>query len=246
MLVSQLNITFNFNTMFENEKISATAETSMPNEEEYHLASECKSLKRLFGTTCILLFLLLISFSIASHYQWKQRVREFNFIAQVQSEIDRSSLEYDAIYTKISQKASSTPILISTTTKKITDNKPSGSIASWYDYKLPDFPDYSKNNFTAASRDYPKGTILIVCQDTIKPELKCVQVRVNDYGPDKIKHPDRAIDLSSAAFKELAPLSVGLVKVKIYTQIFVIQNREEEKVKAQDQVFIKPIHKEVN
>lgn len=230
------------------EKISATAETRMLSKEEYDAIDTDKALKRRFGAICVFLFLLFISFSIASYYQWKQRVREFDFITQVQSEIDKTSTEYDAIYTKVSQKNSSTPILISTSTKKISSKKMNGTIASWYDYSLPNFPDYSKENFTAASRDFPKGTLLIVCEDTIKPELKCVQVRVNDYGPDMVEHPDRDIDLSSAAFKELAPLSVGLVKVRIYTKLHVgteplrfLELNDELK-----KVFIDPIHKEVN
>ena len=83
----------------------------------------------------------------------------------------------------------------------------STGVASWYDYSLPNYPDYSKTHFTSASKDYPKGTYLLVC------EKKCVIVRVNDYGPAR---DDRVIDLSSAAFKELSPLSKGVIKVKIY------------------------------
>lgn len=111
-------------------------------------------------------------------------------------------------------------------------------MASWYDYGLKNFPNYSKNNFTAASRDYPRGTKLKVCRidKTLKvdeigfsygaisyeaknPDLipytefvKCVEVWVNDY----VENPGVIIDLSSAAFKELAPLSRGLVEVKVF------------------------------
>ena len=86
-------------------------------------------------------------------------------------------------------------------------------IASWYNYSLPGYPNYAKYNLTAASRDYPRNTMLQVCTDTIKKT--CVVVRVNDYGPDPVKHPDRGIDLSQRAFKELAPLKKGLTKVTI-------------------------------
>lgn len=80
--------------------------------------------------------------------------------------------------------------------------------ASWYDYSLKGFPDYSKTNLTAASTYYPRGTKVEVCSSD-----KCVIVRINDYGPAKAVHPDRVIDLSSAAFKELAPLSKGVLEV---------------------------------
>jgi len=79
-------------------------------------------------------------------------------------------------------------------------------VASWYDYDLKDYPDYSKDHLTCASRDYPKGTMLEVTYGD-----KSVVCRVNDW----IEHPDRIIDLSSMAFKELAPLSVGLLEVII-------------------------------
>lgn len=102
--------------------------------------------------------------------------------------------------------------------------------ASWYDYQLKGYPNYSKENYTAASRDYPRGTKLRVCrygtscyegfcvsgkwqfpdkQGNFKE--KCVDVRVNDY----VENPDVIIDLSSVAFKALAPLSRGIIDVEI-------------------------------
>lgn len=87
--------------------------------------------------------------------------------------------------------------------------KPSGK-ASWYDYSLKGYPDYSKTNLTAAARDWPRGTKLNVCTDS-----KCVVVRVNDFGPALAVHPDRIIDLSSYAFTQLAPLSAGVVDVVV-------------------------------
>src|SRR3990167_8042070 len=79
-------------------------------------------------------------------------------------------------------------------------------IASWYDYELPEYPDYSKNHQTCASRDYNRGIYLIVSYGS-----NMVICRVNDY----IEHPDRIIDLSSVAFKKLAPLSLGLLPVEV-------------------------------
>ncbi len=79
--------------------------------------------------------------------------------------------------------------------------------ASWYDYYLPEYPFYSRDYDTCASRDYPKGTKLRVSTAT----GRSIVCRVNDY----IEHPDRQIDLSSHAFIALAPLSQGLVQVTI-------------------------------
>ncbi len=87
-------------------------------------------------------------------------------------------------------------------------------LASWYNYSLPGAPNYGAKNLTAASREYPRGTVLQVCREDIP--MRCVNVRVNDFGPDEKIHPDRAIDLSKASFERLAPLSRGIIKVNIY------------------------------
>lgn len=89
--------------------------------------------------------------------------------------------------------------------------------ASYYDYDLKDAPEYSKTHLTAATRDWPRGTLLKVC--LVVPsgvwEKPCVEVITNDYGPNKEIHPDRIIDLSSAAFKKLSTLRAGIVNVSI-------------------------------
>lgn len=87
------------------------------------------------------------------------------------------------------------------------------AVASWYDYSLTGAPDYSRSHQTAASRSYTRGSMLRVCR--ADDPGTCVTVRVNDYGPDASVHPDREIDLSSAAFQQLAPLATGLVRVTI-------------------------------
>ncbi len=76
--------------------------------------------------------------------------------------------------------------------------------ATWYSYKHCD---------CAASPDFPKGTQLRVSL-TDHPETSVV-VTVNDYGPDRNLFPNRVIDLDSVAFKQLAPLSLGLVNVTV-------------------------------
>ena len=95
----------------------------------------------------------------------------------------------------------------------ITVDEPNGNfadakIASWYDYDLVGYPDYSKYTSTCASRDYPRETILKVIN---LKNGKSVECRVNDW----IEHPERDIDLSSFAFKQIGLLRDGLLDVKI-------------------------------
>ncbi len=75
--------------------------------------------------------------------------------------------------------------------------------ASWYKYK---------EGLFAASPDFVKGTALRVYN---LDNNKTVDVVVNDFGPERAKHPDRVIDLDRVAFAKLAPLSAGLVNVRI-------------------------------
>ncbi len=74
--------------------------------------------------------------------------------------------------------------------------------ASWYAYKKCP---------CAASPDFPKGTLVKVT-NADKPS-KTVVVKINDYGPERDKFPDRAIDLDKVAFKTLASLSAGVIRV---------------------------------
>lgn len=75
--------------------------------------------------------------------------------------------------------------------------------ASWYKYK---------NCRCAASPDFPKGTRV-----RVRSRLtgKYTVVRINDFGPERDKFPDRAIDLDAVAFKELAPLGAGTIGVTV-------------------------------
>jgi rare lipoprotein A (peptidoglycan hydrolase) len=66
----------------------------------------------------------------------------------------------------------------------------------------------SKTRATCASRDFPRYSYLIV---TNLDNGKSVRCFVNDY----IEHPDRHVDLSSHAFKQIANLKLGLIQVKI-------------------------------
>jgi hypothetical protein len=83
--------------------------------------------------------------------------------------------------------------------------------ASWYDYSLNINwvkKIWSKDHDTCALRIYERYQTYKVCSDD-----KCITCYHNDYGPAR---EDRVIDLSSHAFKQLAPLSRWLVYVKVY------------------------------
>ena len=93
---------------------------------------------------------------------------------------------------------------------KIQSIECTSGVASWYDYNLDGYPGYSLAHDTAASRDLTRySTTTVMYND------KSVVVRINDYGPDASVHPDRIIDLSSHAYKQLAPLSTGVITVQV-------------------------------
>jgi len=77
--------------------------------------------------------------------------------------------------------------------------------ASWYAYKNGNF---------AASRDFPKGTLLKVTNQASGPNQgKSVIVKINDYGPEI--QTNRIIDLDKLAFQKIGNLSDGVMPVKI-------------------------------
>jgi len=83
--------------------------------------------------------------------------------------------------------------------------------ASWYDYTLNINwveKEWSKTHDTCALRIYERYQTYKVCADD-----KCITCYHNDFWP---KREDRVIDLSSHAFKQLAPLKLGLVHVRVY------------------------------
>lgn len=75
--------------------------------------------------------------------------------------------------------------------------------ASWYGYKGGNY---------AASPDFPKGSRLRVFNTG---NGKFVDVKINDYGPERNLHPDRVVDLDKMAFKRIAPLGAGIIDVKV-------------------------------
>lgn len=85
--------------------------------------------------------------------------------------------------------------------------------ASWYGEKYRGMTTASGEPFdpdamTAAMWDVPFGTRFRVTYYD-----KSVIVKINDRGP--AKKLKRGIDLSKAAFKKLAPTSIGLLDVKV-------------------------------
>ncbi|WP_462318287.1 septal ring lytic transglycosylase RlpA family protein [Marinilabilia sp.] len=86
--------------------------------------------------------------------------------------------------------------------------------ASYYANSLKGNPTssgepYHPDSLTAAHRTLPFGTFLNV-ENT--ENGKTVVVKINDRGPFA---DDRIIDLSRAAFKQIAPLSDGGIEVKV-------------------------------
>jgi len=105
--------------------------------------------------------------------------------------------------------------------KNLTYSEPEPEViiklATWYDYDLNREDQkcrskdcYSLFNDTCASRDYPKGTMLVVERAGWETAVVC---RVNDYGPEEWTGKD--IDLSSHAFNSLSPLENGVIEVYI-------------------------------
>ncbi len=75
--------------------------------------------------------------------------------------------------------------------------------ASWYKYKNGNF---------AASPDFKKGSVLRV---TNLANGKFIDVTINDFGPERAKHPDRVVDLDKVAFQKIASTRDGLIKIKV-------------------------------
>jgi rare lipoprotein A len=89
-------------------------------------------------------------------------------------------------------------------------------LASWYSVEssgniTANGERMNNNSLTCASMDYKFNTLLRV---TNLANGKAVIVRVNDRGGFKKKY-GRIIDLTPRAFKSLAPLSQGIIKVKV-------------------------------
>jgi len=71
---------------------------------------------------------------------------------------------------------------------------------------------FDGTDYTAASRDLPPGTIVIVESLETGAATAC---RINDYGPSK-KYPERIIDISHASGGILGMHKAGLTRVRIH------------------------------
>lgn len=98
-------------------------------------------------------------------------------------------------------------------TASMTAQKMAGN-ASYYADRFHGKPTstgeaYNKNAYTAASKEFPAGTVLRV---TNVANNLVTQVRINDCGPH---HPDRIIDLSRAAAEQIGLLRAGIAMVNL-------------------------------
>ena len=96
--------------------------------------------------------------------------------------------------------------------------------ASWYSYEscrkegtngvyTASGERFNENDYTAAMWGIPFGTLVKVTNIT---NGLSVTVRINDRGPAKrLVKKGRIIDLSRKAFKQIADLKQGIIKVKI-------------------------------
>lgn len=92
-----------------------------------------------------------------------------------------------------------------------------GDIASWYSRYDPGINRHTASGevfndrlMTCASWDYPFGSTLKVQN---KANGKWILCRVNDRGP--AKRLDRKIDLTKTAFRKIANLKTGLIRVNV-------------------------------
>lgn len=100
------------------------------------------------------------------------------------------------------------------------DNKTLQGIASWYSENDPGIKKTTANmevfddsQLTCAMWNVPMNALLKV---TNLKNKKFVIVRVNDRGPAKrLFAQNRIVDLSQAAFSQIADRGVGLIPVKI-------------------------------
>lgn len=93
--------------------------------------------------------------------------------------------------------------------------------ASWYNYQ---------GGLFAASPDFGKGSIIRVYN---LDNNKFVDVTINDWGPERVKHPDRVIDLDKIAFQKIAAIGDGTVKIKI-EPLKIVSSKLNEKLARQN------------
>ena len=90
-------------------------------------------------------------------------------------------------------------------------------LASWYsetdpgiNFRTANGEVFDDSQLTCASWHFPFGTYLQVQNEATGKSVVC---RVNDRGPSK--RLNRLIDLTQSAFRQIAPLHQGLLRVSI-------------------------------
>lgn len=100
-------------------------------------------------------------------------------------------------------------------------HRPDVGTASWYGEAhrgrlMANGKKFNPDKLTAASWFYPLGTKVRVTLKSSQRRSRSVLVKITDRGPAyDLVRDGRAIDLSEAAFRQLASPDVGLVPVKI-------------------------------
>jgi peptidoglycan lytic transglycosylase len=98
---------------------------------------------------------------------------------------------------------------------------PAAGVASWYgeDHRgrlMADGKRFNPDRPTAASWFYPLGTKVRVTANSANQQPRSVLVTITDRGPAKdLVRDGRIIDLTHAAFKQLARPHRGLVAVTV-------------------------------
>lgn len=93
--------------------------------------------------------------------------------------------------------------------------------ASWYGLEcagrtMANGQPFRPDALTCASWDYPLWTVLYVTvASTGRQGARSVIVTVTDRGPARRLLATRQLDLSAGAFRRLAPLDAGLVRVRV-------------------------------
>ena len=94
-------------------------------------------------------------------------------------------------------------------------------VASWYGEAhrgrvMANGERFDPDKLTAASWFYPLGTKVRVVTNAPDQEQRAVTVTITDRGPARrLVRRKRIIDLTHAAFKELAQPDLGLVRVQV-------------------------------
>lgn len=112
-------------------------------------------------------------------------------------------------------------LLFATPTVSLAAQSPGLGSASWYGEEhrgklMANGKRYDPDQLTAASWFYPLGTKVRVTLVSSHPSARSVVVSITDRGPaPDLVRSGRIIDLSHAAFQQMAPPQKGIVLVTV-------------------------------